>query len=221
MSGVLASLVILAAVLLPDSDVLMSEPATPAGPSNREISAEDKAVLSRAYLEFSMRNYHECLKILENAPIHPQTFNLRGAALLELGNKKDAASMFRLVLDLEPAHFWAQYNLAEIARATGDLDGARKRFLALPQNDPKERDIATLKLLLIDLQLDDEASARRQLPEWPPASAAGCAAYAAMAHREGNESQRAAILAEARRLHPGEWGIFLEKTLKESGVPVD
>ena len=42
-----------------------------------------------------------------------------------------------------------------------------------------------------------------------------------MAHREVNEAKRSAILAESRRLYPDQWGMFLKKTLEESGVPTD
>ncbi|MCX6969855.1 MAG: tetratricopeptide repeat protein [Verrucomicrobia bacterium] len=162
------------------------------------------------------------MKILEtgSAP-HPEILNMRGAVLSELGRKKEAAAMFEWALDGDPAHFWARYNLAELALMDGNLALARKHFVGITPQDPAQKELLALKLLLIDLRSDDEASARRQLPEWPPISAAGYAAYAAMSHHEGNEPQCAAILAEARRLHPDEWGIFLKKTLKESGVPVD
>lgn len=152
---------------------------------------------------------------------HPEILNMRGAALSELGRKKEAAAMFEWALDGDPSHFWARYNLAEIALMDGNLALARKHFLGITPQDPAQKELLSLKLVLIDLRSDDAASARRQLPGWPPASAAGYAAYAAMAHHEGNDGQRTAILAEARRLHPDEWGIFLQKTLKESGVPVD
>ena len=168
-----------------------------------------------------MRNFSECLKLLEAAPVHPEILNLRGAAMVEMGRKEDAAAEFQWALELDPMHFWARYNLAEIALLSGDLERARKQFLVVPQSSPADRELVKLKLLLVDLRLKDEASARRQLPEWPPATAAGYAAYAAMAHHEGNEPQRAAILAEARRLYPDQWGMFLKKTLEESGVPSD
>ena len=180
--------------------------------------------MQKASGEFERENYSECLKILESEAgtvPHPEILNMRGAALSELGRKKEAAAMFEWALDGDPSHFWARYNLAEIALMDGNLALARKHFLAIDPQDPEQKELLALKLLLIDLRSDDESSARRQLPGWPPASAAGYAAYAAMAHHEGNEPQRAAILAEARRTHPDQWGIFLEKTLKESGVPAE
>lgn len=141
--------------------------------------------------------------------------------MLELGDSKEAASMFRWVIELEPGHFWARYNLAEIARAAGDLEGARRQFLAIPPSGTLEDDILRLKLLLVALQLNDKASAARQLPAWPPVSAAGYAAYAAMAHAEGDDAKCAALLSQARQDHPAQWDNFLVKTLKESGVPID
>ena len=146
---------------------------------------------------------------------------MRGAALSELGRKKEAAAMFEWALESDPSHFWARYNLAENALMDGNLALARKHFLGISPRGPAQKELLALKLLLIDLRLNDEASARRQLPDWPTASAAGYAAYAAMAHREGNEAKRSAILAESRRLYPDQWGMFLKKTLEESGVPTD
>ena len=216
----LAAIALVAAVLIPSPEQ-PSHTERPPVRDGRQLAPEDEASLTRAYLEFSMRNFSDCLKALERGPIHPEALALRGGALLELGKKEEAAGMFQWALQLDPQHFWAQYNLAEIALLSGDLDRARKHFLMVPQSNPADRELVKLKLLLIDLRLNDEVSARRQLPEWPPASAAGYAAYAAMAHREGNEAQRAAILAESRRLYPDQWGMFLKKTLEESGVPAD
>ena len=190
----------------------------------RPLSPEEVELLQKASEEFQRENYRECLKILEaetvSAP-HPEILNMRGAALSELGRKKEAAAMFEWALDRDPAHFWARYNLAELALMDGNLALARKHFIGIVPQDPGQKELLALKLVLIDLRSNDEASARRQLPEWPPVSAAGYAAYAAIAHHDGNEAQRAAILAEARRVHQEEWGIFLVKTLKESGVPAD
>lgn len=180
--------------------------------------------MQKASGEFGRGNYSECLKILEmeaGTVPHPEMLNMRGAALTELGRKKEAVAMFEWALDGDPSHFWARYNLAEIALMDGNLATARKHFLGISSQNPALKELLSLKLLLIDLRGGDEASARRQLPEWPPASAAGYAAYAAIAHQEGSAPQCAAILAEARRLHPDQWDLFLQKTLKESGVPVE
>lgn len=174
--------------------------------------------------EFQRGNYSGCLKILETevgTVPHPEILNMRGAALSELGRKKEAVAMFEWALDGDPAHFWARYNLAEISLLDGNSALARKHFLGISPRNPALKELLSLKLLLIDLRSDDETSARRQLPEWPPVSAAGYAAYAAMAHQEGNKPKCGAILAEARRLHPDQWDLFLQKTLEESGIPVD
>lgn len=218
---------LLASVLVPGIEPEGGVPRS--GPARqvtevRPLSPEDAGALQKASGEFQRGNYSECLKILETEAgtvPHPEILNMRGAALSELGRKKEAATMFEWALDGDPSHFWARYNLAEIALMDGDLALARKHFQAIDPQNPALKELISLKLLLIDLRSDDEASARRQLPEWPPASAAGYAAYAAMAHHEGNGLQCAAILAESRQLHPAQWGQFLQKTLKESGVPLD
>lgn len=220
MIPLLASLAILAVVLTggEESRPFLSKPVAVIA---RTLTPQDEELLASAGREFELQNFSECLKVLESASVHPEVLNLRGAAMVEMGKKDEATGLFHWALELDPQHFWARYNLAEITLLGGELDRARKQFLVLPQRTPSEQELAKLKLLLIDLRLDDEASARRQLPEWPPASAAGFAAYAVIAHREGNDAQRAAILAESRRLHPAQWGMFLQKTLQESGVPVD
>ena len=190
----------------------------------RPLSPEEAEVLQKAAGEFQRGEYAACLKILESgagAIPHPETLNLRGAALSELGRQKEAVAMFEWALQGDPSHFWARYNLAEIALLDGNLPLARKHFLAINPQGPSQKELLSLKLLLIDLRSGDEASARRQLPPWPPASAAGCAAYAAMAHSAGDDAKRAALLAEARRAHPEQWDLFLRKTLQESGIPVD
>lgn len=221
MNPLLASLAILAVVLTggtEESNPFLSRSVMVV---ERTLTPEDEELLASAGREFELQKFSECLSILEPASVHPEVLNLRGAAMVEMGKKDEAAALFQWALELDPQHFWARYNLAEIALLKGELDRARKQFLVLPQRNPGERELGKLKLLLIDLRQNDEVSARRQLPEWPPASAAGYAAYAAIAHREGNDAQRAAILAESRRLHPNQWGMFLQKTLQESGVPVD
>ena len=218
---------LLASVLIPGLEPEGKVPTSVRGRlvmEPRPLSQEDSAVLQKASEGFQRGNYSECLKILETevgSVPHPEILNMRGAALSELGRKKEAAAMFEWALDGDPGHFWARYNLAEIPLMDGNLALARKHFLEITPQSPDLRELLSLKLLLIDLRSDDEASARRQLPEWPPASAAGYAAYAAIAHREGNEAKRSAILAEARRLYPDQWGVFLKKTLVESGVPAE
>jgi Flp pilus assembly protein TadD len=221
MNPLLASLAILAVVLDDGNEATSPFFSRLAVTVQRPLSPEDEKLLASAGREFAMGNFSECLKVLEPASVHPEVLNLRGAAMAEMGKKENAAALFQWALELDPQHFWARYNLAEIALLAGEPDRARKQFLVLPQRSPAEQELVKLKLLLVDLRLDDEASARRQLPAWPPATAAGYAAYAALAHREGDDARRAAILSESRRLHPDEWGIFLKKTLLESGIPTD
>ena len=178
--------------------------------------------MEKAAAEFRGGNYSECLKLLESGVLpHPEVLNLRGAALSELGRPKEAAAMFEWALEGDPSHFWARYNLAEIALLGGDLRGARKHFLEIRPPGPSQKELLSLKLLLIDLRLGDQASAARQLPPWPPVSAAGYAAYAAMAHAADDGAKCAALLSQARQEHASEWDGFLVKTLKESGISVD
>jgi Flp pilus assembly protein TadD len=211
----------MASVLIPGID---PGGTVPLSAPFRSPSPEEIDVLQKASREFQQRNYTESLKILEaegGASPHPEILNMRGAVLSELGRNKEAVAMFQWALDGDPTHFWARYNLAEIALMDGDLALARKYFLGIAPQTPDQKELLALKLLLIDLRSGDEASARRQLPEWPPVSAAGYAAYAAMAHAAGDNAKRAALLSEARRASPEQWDIFLRKTIEESGIPSD
>lgn len=216
--------ILLAALL---ATVIVPEPAdVPQAPVQAISAAEPlsfEEVMTTASGQFRAGKYEAALAILEkNGSLpHPEMMNLRGAALVELGRSKEAVPFFEWALGLEPTHFWARFNLAEIALLEGDLHGARKQFLILPQRSPEETELAALKLILVDLRLKDLASATRQLPDWPPATASGYAAYAAIAHAEGNFANRSALFDEAKRIFPEQRSEFLQKTLKESGIPIN
>jgi Flp pilus assembly protein TadD len=224
----LIGFVIFASILVPP---LEPEPGIPQSDQStqskaeRPLATEDLEILTAASIEFQSGQYQRALVILEEAATksapHPETLNLRGATLVELGRLKEAEQVFGWVLEIEPTHFWASYNLAEIALLNQNLPEARKKFLVLPTRSPAEDELVNLKALLIDLRSSNTTSARTLLPPWPPASAAGYAAYAAMAQAEGEPDKRKAIIDEARSLHPEQFGSFLKKTLEESGVPVD
>ena len=192
---------------------------------DRELTPEDLETLTAASIEFQSGRYQSALAILEKAatksPPHPETLNLRGAALVELGRQKEAGQIFRWVLEIEPTHFWAQFNLAEIALLDRDILAARRLFLSVPRGTSAEDELVNLKILLIDLRSNDLPSARNHLPKWPPVSAAGYAAYAAMANAEGDSSKRIELIEQARSLHPEQFGAFLQKTLEESGIPLN
>lgn len=224
----LPAICLIAAIIVPPLEPEKSMPeADASGPSlvQRALTPEDAATLSSASIEFQSGRYEETLKILEQAAAvsvpHPETLNLRGATLVELGRLQEAEQVFKWVLEIEPSHFWARYNLAEIALLSRRFDDAQRQFLALPVRSPGEEELVSLKVLLICLRSNEKDFARSHLPAWPPVSAAGYAAYAALAHAEGNPEKRSALIHEARSLHKEQFGPFLQKTLEESGIPLD
>ena len=221
-----ASLAFFLAVLVPGTQ---TEPETPdntppaAIAVSHALSKAELEVLQAAARAFRIGDYAGCLRTLETADgvlPHPEILNLRGAALSELGRRKEANAMFEWALEADPSHFWARFNLAESALMDGDLAMARTRFLAMNPADPVQSELIALKLTLIAHSGGDLSAARRNLPPWPPVSAAGYAAYAVVAHAEGNDPKFHALLSEARQKHPDQWDNFLVKTLKESGLPI-
>ncbi len=211
---------LLATVLVPEPADIPQTPVQAVSPAETQSFEE---IMVAASEQFRAGKYEAVLGILDKGGSlpHQEILNLRGAALVELGRGKEAVPFFEWALKLDPDHFWSRFNLAEMALLAADLHGARKQFLALPQRTPEETELVALKLLLVDLRLEDMASAARQLPDWPPATASGYAAYAAIAHAEGDSSKRSALFDEAKRIYPEQWSEFLQKTLKESGIPID
>lgn len=228
MNGSLLTFTFIAAVVI--SELGPAKPSVPlesrAITGGLPLSPDEQSVLMSAENEFAAGRYTECLKILEQAMStssqpHPELLNLRGATLVELGRLEEAAGILKWAIQAQPTHFWAQFNLAEISLLQGDLPGARKGFSDITSDLAIERELIALKLLLIELRLDDVASARRRLLPWPPASGAGYAAYAALARHEGDTVRARELIQEARRVYPDQWGVFLEKTLQESGIKLD
>lgn len=208
----------------PDEETRSSKPVARTVPA-RALTGEEERLLAEAGRAFAAGDYPKCLEMLAGvdglSAAHPELLNLRGAVLSETGKVKEALPYFEWAAEADPGHFWARFNLAESALLLGEAGRARALFLLVPATTAGERELVALKLVLIDLKAGDVASAKRQLVNWPPSSAAGYAAYAAVAQATGQDAQRAAFLAEARSKFPGEFGLFLRKTLEESGIQPD
>ena len=58
-----------------------------------------------------------------------QAYNAMGVATLKLGNKKDAADLFKVAIKNNPSYAPAYGNLGNIAMLDGDLDEAEKYYL--------------------------------------------------------------------------------------------
>lgn len=225
MSGLLTSLLLLAQVLTSQVSEPTTSSSAPSAQSHLGLNERDEAALLAAASEFDLGRYESCIAILSRAMAgmerpNIEFLNLKGASLVELGRFEEAKSTLLWALDLEPSHFWARFNLAEIQLLQGNLPEARNQFAAIASDPMPEQELITLKLVLIDLRLKDENSATLHLPDWPPVSAPGYAAYAALAQHQGDSTRARDILEMARTLHPDQWNSFLRKTLEESGVNI-
>ena len=226
-----------ALLIVPLLATLLGEPANPGAipagdlsakslPARSEptLSPSQMQLLERCAEAFKEGRYEECLSELDRAfPAnhdHPAVLNLRGASLSELGRHTGAMLYFMRLLEQKPDDFWAAYNLAECQLVLGQLQAARDSFLKIRPASPSEKELVNLKLLLIDLRRDPANDVSALLPEWPPRSATGYAAYAALAHFRGGNEKCAALLGQAAAEFPEQWTLFLKKTLSESGVPV-
>lgn len=221
-------LLILFSGLIITGDPSNPQPQThqaPAATSTRALSRDEQTLLEEASLAFSEGNYAKCLEILSvqaaSSSAHPEILNLRGAVLCESGKFKEALPFFEWAAESDPRHFWAHYNLAECTLMLGDEERARGLFLLAPTASRSQKDLVALKLMLLDLRQGNLPSARTRLPNWPPDSAAGYAAYFAIAQSEGDTEAAKNLQREGKTLFPSEWGAFLKKTLRESGISAE
>lgn len=143
-----------------------------------------------------------------------EALNLRGACLTELHRYEEAKEAFTLVLQLQPGHFWARYNLAEIEFMQGNAASARAGFTAMLGNDPAANELLQFKVVLTWLLENNLAGAEAALGGMadPPVSLAGHMARAACAAARGNPSEASTLLAAGRKVHPGQWEGLLQST---------
>ena len=71
----------------------------------------------------------EFVKAVDLDSTYFEAYNAMGVATLKLGNKKDAADLFKVALKINPKFAPAYDNLGNIAMLDGDLDQAEKYYL--------------------------------------------------------------------------------------------
>ncbi|MBO6257382.1 tetratricopeptide repeat protein, partial [bacterium] len=71
----------------------------------------------------------EFVKAVDLDSTYFEAYNAMGVATLKLGNKKDAADLFKVALKINPQFAPAYDNLGNIAMLDGDLDQAEKYYL--------------------------------------------------------------------------------------------
>jgi tetratricopeptide (TPR) repeat protein len=130
--------------------------------------AEVEAMYSRAAHELNAGNYGETLKLLDELdqrqPDVAAAQNLRGVALMRMGEFGPAEKALQKARDLEPDLWEARFNLAEVPFLAKNWSEARKRFTTLADSFPSQAEGATgdliqFKILLTYLLQDKETKA--------------------------------------------------------------
>ena len=130
--------------------------------------AEVEAMYSRAAHELNAGNYGETLKLLDELdqrqPDVAAAQNLRGVALMRMGEYGPAEKALRKARELDPDLWEARFNLAEVPFLARNWGEARDRFAALADSFPSQAEGATgdliqFKILLTYLLQDKQKNA--------------------------------------------------------------
>ena len=110
----------------------------------KEDPNSQQALMLSALLNMRQRNYREALgltnRLVKAHPDSPIGYNMRGAALLGLNNRKAAEANFRAAVSKKPDFVEARRNLAQLMLATGRVDAGQQellRVLEIDRDDPR------------------------------------------------------------------------------------
>jgi Flp pilus assembly protein TadD len=200
--------------------------------------AEVEAIYSRAAHELNAGNYGDALRLLDELdqrqPDVAAAQNLRGVALMRMGEFGPAEKALQKSRELDPDLWEARFNLAEVPFLAKNWREARDRFTALADSFPSQAEGATgeliqFKILLTYLLQDKEKKADAIAARLKTSSISPAYYYAqaALALRQKDETGakvnfRAAEKAYSDRLNR----LFLESfyeigwlTKPEQGLP--
>jgi tetratricopeptide (TPR) repeat protein len=130
--------------------------------------AEVEAMYSRAAHELNAGNYAETLRLLDDLdqrqPDVAAAQNLRGVALMRMGEFGPAEKALQKARELDPDLWEARFNLAEVPFLAKNWNEARDRFSALADSFPSQAEGATgdliqFKILLTYLLQNKEKNA--------------------------------------------------------------
>ena len=130
--------------------------------------AEVESMYSRAAHELNAGNYGDALRLLDELdqrqPDVAAAQNLRGVALMRMGEFGPAEKALQKSRELDPDLWEARFNLAEVPFLAKNWSEARDRFTALADSFPSQAEGATgeliqFKILLTYLLQDKEKKA--------------------------------------------------------------
>ena len=119
--------------------------------------AEVEAMYSRAAHELNAGNYPETLQQLDELdrrqPDVAAAQNLRGVALMRMGEFGPAEKALQKARELDPDLWEARFNLAEVPFLARNWSEARERFTALADSFPAQAEGATGELIQFKILL--------------------------------------------------------------------
>jgi len=105
-------------------------------------ASSPQALMAAALVNLRSSKYREALattnRLVAVQPNSPIGYNMRGAALLALGDRKAAEANFRTALQKQPKFDEARRNLAQVMLATGRRAEAKRELQTIIDNDPKD-----------------------------------------------------------------------------------
>lgn len=103
---------------------------------------QPQALMAAALVNLRSNKYREALattnRLVAVQPNAPVGYNMRGAALLGLGDRKAAEANFRTALQKDPKFTEARRNLAQVLIATGRRAEAKRELQTMVDNDAKD-----------------------------------------------------------------------------------
>jgi tetratricopeptide (TPR) repeat protein len=141
-----------------------------AGESLRDAPPEYIAHLRTAVTLFGDRDFPGTIAALDEAEKlrapNSLTLNTRGAVLIEQRDFEKGAELCRQALALDPEHYPARFNLAEIPLMQGQYREARARFQKILDDHPTD-ELVKFRILMTWLLEKNDTEARRALDSIP------------------------------------------------------
>ncbi|HEY3601726.1 MAG TPA: tetratricopeptide repeat protein [Chthoniobacterales bacterium] len=190
--------------------------------------AEVEAMYTVAAEELNAGNYAATLKQLDaidaREPDVAAAQNLRGVALMRMGEYGRAEKALQKARELDPNFWEARFNLAEIPFLEKNWAEARDRFAALAQESNEKAQGATGDLIQFKILLTwllqgkaTEASAIRDRLTASSQTPAGYYAKAAFAFKENDETGARVNLRAAEKAFPARLNKLFAESLYEVG----
>ncbi len=189
-----------------------------------EAESASLDIFRRLAIAFHSRDYERVLTMIEgqfpNGADHVEILNIQGAALAELKRHDQAVAIFRQVLERDPTHFWARFNIAEIDMLEGRTASARAKFQAIKPAGEKENEILDMKIALTYLVEGKREPAVKiiEAMKFPSSSPARYVALAALAFHDGDRALAHQYLMESEKVFPGQLAGFYLRTLEDAGM---